>query len=70
VDRVFVAVDPHKKSVTFETRDSREVLRATGCFPTDAGGYRLLVQYARQSPFSRQRQHYVVVASQIPARER
>ncbi len=50
MDRVIIGVDPHKKSVTFEARDSREALRATGCFPTDAGGYRLLVQYARQWP--------------------
>jgi hypothetical protein len=48
VDRVIIGVDPHKKSVTFEARDSRE--RATGCFPTDAGGYRLLLKYARQWP--------------------
>ena len=50
MDRVVIGVDPHKKTVTFEARDSREILRATGCFPTDAGGYRLLVQYARQWP--------------------
>jgi transposase len=50
MDRVFIGVDPHKKSVTLEARDSREILRATGCFPTDASGYRLLVKYARQWP--------------------
>jgi transposase len=50
MDRVIIGVDPHKKSVTFEARDSREILRATGCFPTDAGGCRLLVKYARQWP--------------------
>jgi transposase len=50
VDRVVIGVDPHKKSVTFEARDSREILRATGTFPTDAGACRLLVQYARQWP--------------------
>ena len=50
MDRVIIGVDPHKKSVTFEARDGREVLRATGCFPTDAGGCRLLVKYARQWP--------------------
>ncbi|HUK69064.1 MAG TPA: IS110 family transposase [Streptosporangiaceae bacterium] len=48
MDRVFIGVDPHKKSVTLEARDSREILRATGSFPTDAAGYRLLVEYARQ----------------------
>jgi transposase len=50
MDRVIIGVDPHKLSVTFEARDSREILRATGCFPTDASGYRLLVRYARQWP--------------------
>jgi transposase len=50
VDRVVIGVDPHKKSVTFEARDSREILRATGCFPTDATGYRLLLKYAQQWP--------------------
>src|SRR5260370_13976024 len=50
MDRVIIGVDPHKKTVTFEARDGREILRATGCFPTDAGGYRLLVKYARQWP--------------------
>lgn len=50
MDRVFIGVDPHKLSVTFEARDSREILRATGRFGTDARGYRLLVQYARQWP--------------------
>ncbi len=32
MDRVVIGVDPHKKSVTFEARDSREILRATGTF--------------------------------------
>jgi transposase len=50
VDRVVIGVDPHKKTVTFEARDSREILRATGTFPTDAGGCRLLIKYARQWP--------------------
>jgi transposase len=50
VDRVIIGVDPHKLSVTFEARDSREVLRATGRFDTDAQGYRLLVRCARQWP--------------------
>jgi transposase len=50
VDRVVIGVDPHKKSVTFEARDSREILRATGTFPTDTSGYRLLLRYAAQWP--------------------
>ena len=43
-DRVIIGVDPHKLSVTFEARDSREILRATGRFGTDARGYRLLLR--------------------------
>src|SRR6266481_1599522 len=50
MDRVFIGVDPHELSVTFEARDSREILRATGRFGTDARGYRLLVQHAWQWP--------------------
>jgi transposase len=50
VDRVIIGVDPHKLSVTYEARDSREILRATGRFGTDRQGYQLLVQYARQWP--------------------
>jgi transposase len=50
MDRAIIGVDPHKKSVTFEARDSREIPRATGSFPTDAGGCRLLIRYARQWP--------------------
>ena len=49
-DRVIIGVDPHKLSVTFEARDTREMLRATGRFGTDARGYRLLIAYARQWP--------------------
>ena len=43
IDQVIIGVDPHKLSVTFEARDNREILRATGRFGTDAGGYRLLL---------------------------
>jgi transposase len=50
VDRVIIGVDPHKLSVTFEARDTREILRATGRFGTDAPGYRQLLAYARQWP--------------------
>ena len=49
-DQVIIGVDPHKMPVTFEARDSREILRATGRFGTDARGYRLLVAYAQQWP--------------------
>jgi len=50
VDQVIIGVDPHKLSVTIEARDSREILRATGRFGTDARSYRQLLAYARQWP--------------------
>jgi hypothetical protein len=37
MDRVVIGMDPHKRSVTIEARDTREVLRATGRFPTSTG---------------------------------
>ena len=48
--RVIIGVDPHKLSVTIEARDTREILRATGRFGTDARSYRQLLAYARQWP--------------------
>jgi len=50
MDQVIIGVDPHKLSVTIEARDSREILRATGRFGTDARSYRRLLAYARQWP--------------------
>ena len=50
MDKVIIGVDPHKLSVTIEARDSREILRATGRFGTDARSYRQLLAYARQWP--------------------
>jgi transposase len=50
VEAVIIGVDPHKASVTIEVRDRREVLRATGRFPTDKAGYRRLLGYVRQWP--------------------
>src|SRR5215475_9795081 len=50
MDRVIIGVDPHKQSVTIEARDTREILRATGRFGTDARSYRQLLAYARQWP--------------------
>jgi transposase len=50
VDRVVIGVGPHKRPVTFEARDSREILRAKGQFGTDARSYRQLLAYARQWP--------------------
>jgi transposase len=50
MDQVIIGVDPHKLSVTIEARDTREILRATGRFGTDARGYQQLLAYARQWP--------------------
>jgi len=50
VDVVVIGVDPHKRSVTIEARDAREVLRATGSFPTTSSGYRAMLKVARQWP--------------------
>jgi hypothetical protein len=50
MDRVIIGVDPHKRSVTFEARDTREVLRVVGTLPTTRDGYRALRQVGRQWP--------------------
>ena len=50
MDRVIIGVDPHKRSVTFEARDTREVLRVVGTLPMTRDGYRALRQVARQWP--------------------
>jgi transposase len=50
MDLVVIGMDPHKRSVTIEARDAREVLRATGTFPTSTAGYRAMVSLARQWP--------------------
>jgi transposase len=49
-DVVVIGVDPHKRSVTIEVRDAREVLRATGSFPTTTAGHRAMLRYCRQWP--------------------
>ena len=49
-DVLVIGVDPHKRSVTIEARDAREVLRATGSFPTTTAGYRAMLRYCRQWP--------------------
>lgn len=49
-DVVVIGVDPHKASVTLEARDTREILRASGTFPTTTAGYRAMIQVARQWP--------------------
>jgi transposase len=49
-DVVVIGVDPHKRSVTIEARDAREVLRATGSFPTTTAGYRAMLRYCREWP--------------------
>jgi transposase len=50
MDRVVIGMDPHKRSVTIEARDSREVLRATGRFPTSTPGFRAMLRLAKQWP--------------------
>src|ERR1700761_8722206 len=50
MDRVIIGVDPHKLSVTIEARDTREILRATGQFGSDARSYHQLLKVARQWP--------------------
>jgi transposase len=50
MDRVVIGIDPHKRSVTIEARDTREVLRATGSFGSDTGSYRGMLRLARQWP--------------------
>ena len=49
-DVVVIGVDPHKASVTIEARDTREILRATGTFPTTRAGHAAMVKVARQWP--------------------
>ena len=48
--RVVIGMDPHKRSVTIEARDTREVLRATGTFGTDTGSHRGMLKVAHQWP--------------------
>jgi hypothetical protein len=43
-------MEPHKRPVTIEARDTREVLRATGRFGTDTGSYRGMLKVAHQWP--------------------
>ena len=50
MDRVVIGMDPHKRSVSIEVRDVREVLRATGRFGTDTANYRAMLRVARQWP--------------------
>jgi transposase len=50
MDRVVIGMDPHKRSVTIEARDTREVLRAIGTFGTDTGSYRGMLKVAHQWP--------------------
>jgi len=50
MERVIIGMDPHKRSTTIEARDPREVLRATGTFPTTNVGYRAMLRFARRWP--------------------
>jgi transposase len=50
MDRVLIGMDPHKRTVSIEVRDEREVLRATARFGTDTASYRAMLRVARQWP--------------------
>jgi len=50
MDRVVIGMDTHKRWVTIEARDTREVLRATGTFGSDTGSYRGMLRLVRQWP--------------------
>src|SRR4029450_1910341 len=45
--RVIVGVDPHKTPVTIEAIDEQGRVLATGRWPTDRDGYRLMLRYVR-----------------------
>ena len=47
MSRVIVGVDPHKKSVTIEAIDEEGRVLATGRWPTDRDGCRLMLRYVR-----------------------
>src|SRR6266849_3515169 len=47
MERVVIGLDPHKRSVSVEARDEREVLRATGRFGMDAGNHRAMLRMAK-----------------------
>jgi hypothetical protein len=49
-DAPVVGMDPHKRSVTIEASDTREVLRATGTFGTDTSSYSGMMKVAHQWP--------------------
>lgn len=46
--RVIVAVDPHKKSVTFEAIDQQERKLGTGRFGTGTREYKAMLRHVRQ----------------------
>jgi transposase len=50
MDRVLIGMAPHKRSVAIEAPEAREVLHATGTFPTSTPGYRAMLKLARQWP--------------------
>ena len=50
MDQVVIGMDPHKRSVTIEARDTREVLRAKGRFGTDNRQYQAKLKVAGQWP--------------------
>ena len=48
--RVFIGVDPHKRSVTIEVLDDRETVVATGRFSTDKAGYAAMRKHVTAWP--------------------
>ena len=50
MERVVIAVDPHKLSATIEVIDRQEQLLGVGRFCTDKAGFAAMGSYARQWP--------------------
>ena len=48
--KVFIGVDPHKLSATFELVDAREKVLATGRFDTDKAGYAAMRKHVASWP--------------------
>jgi hypothetical protein len=70
MDGVVIGLDPHKRSVSIEVRDDREVLRATGRFATDTVEYRAMLRFARQWPVGRLANFGHVISGLFYAAER
>jgi len=50
MSRVFIGMDPHKRSATIEVIDDRERVLDSGRFGTDRDGYRLMLAAGRKHP--------------------